>query len=433
MKKIFWPNYSSDGNPKLGLERIQKFLNALGNPERKLPPVFHIAGTNGKGSTTAYIKYILEAEGYSAHRYTSPHLVELNERIEVLGKTITDDYFSELANECKNFSERYGLDVGYFEGITIIAILAFARNPATASIVEVGLGGRLDATNVIPNPLVSIITSISFDHMEYLGNTISSIANEKAGIIKENGTLIIDKQQEEAYNTIYNVGKEKHNKIYGCGKEWIVEKFKNTFLFKGFGKELELPMPSLEGDYQIYNAGGAIAALLSQDKIKVSDKSIKEGLKNTVYPARLQNLTDNEKIIRLLPKNSEVILDGAHNEDAASQLADYINSKKDNKYKILIIGMLQRKDSYSYIKNLKEVFDMIITVGILSDNTSKNPQEFREEFLKQDYINVAAKDNFIDALKYINEKFKNSNNLKVVISGSLYLAGEVLEYAKFNF
>ncbi|MDD2840059.1 MAG: bifunctional folylpolyglutamate synthase/dihydrofolate synthase [Rickettsiales bacterium] len=433
MKKIFWPDFLSDGNPKLGLERIKSFLNALGNPEKNLPHVFHIAGTNGKGSTTAFLKYILEAEGYLVHRYISPHLVEFNERIEVSGKIITDDYLTELANECRTFAEKNNLVVSYFEGITIMAILAFSRNPAIASVVEVGLGGRLDATNIIPNSLVSIITSISLDHMKILGDTTSLIAREKAGIVKENGILIIDKQEKEAYDVIRGIGEKKHNRIFGCGKEWTVKKLKNTFLFEGFGKELELPTPSLEGGYQIYNAGGAIAALLSQNKIKVSDESIVKGLKNTVWPARLQNLSDNEQILKLLPKNTEVILDGAHNEDAAKQLTKWINSKKDNKFNILIIGMLQRKDSYNYIKNLNNVFDMTITVKILHDETSKNSQEFREEFLQQNYKNVIAKDDFIEALNYIGNNFQNNNNLRVVIAGSLYLAGEVLEYAKFSY
>lgn len=428
MKKIFWPDYLSDGNPKLGLDRIKNFLNALGNPEKNLPPVFHIAGTNGKGSTTAFLKYILEAEGYLVHRYISPHLVEFNERIEVSSKIISDEYLIELANECKNFAEKHNLVVSYFEGITIIAILAFVRNPATACVIEVGLGGRLDATNIIPNPLASIITSISLDHMKILGDTIALIAKEKAGILKENGTLIIDKQKKEAYDIIHKVGEEKHNRIFGCEKEWNVKKLKDTFLFKGFGRELELPMPALDGDFQIYNAGGAIAALLSQNKIKVSDNSIIKGLKNTVWPARLQNLSDNKKIISLLPKNTEVILDGAHNEDAAKQLSTWLKNKKDDRLNILVIGMLQRKDSYNYIKNLSKAFNNIITIEISNDNTSKNSQEFREEFLKQGYANVIAKNNFFEALKYINQNFQN-RNLRIVIAGSLYLAGEVLEYA----
>lgn len=429
MKHIFWPDHISEKNLKLDLSRIETFLNFIGNPEKNIPPVFHIAGTNGKGSTTAYLKYILEAEDYLVHRYISPHLVECNERIEVSSKIISDDYFTELANECKNIAQANNLTVSYFEGLTIMAILAFSRNPAIASVIEVGLGGRLDATNVIQNTLVSIITSISLDHTKILGNTLSLIAKEKAGIIKENGILIIDKQETEAYNTIRAVGEEKHNRIYGYGKEWTVQKLKDTFIFKGFNKELELPLPALEGDYQIYNAGGAIAAILSQNKIKVSENSIIKGLKNTFWPARLQNISDNKKIIELVPKNTEVILDGAHNEDAAIQLVNWLKSKNDDKYNILLIGMLTRKDINAYIKNLNKSFDMIVTIGISQDKTSKNPQEFREEFLKQGYVNVVAENDFISALKYINQNFHNKN-LRVVIAGSLYLAGEVLEYIK---
>lgn len=431
MKKIFWPDYSLDGNPKLGLGRIVEFMEKMGNPQDTLlPPIFHVAGTNGKGSTTAYLKAILEAEGYLVHRFTSPHLVEWNERIEVSSKMITDDYANELANECKEFAEKHNLKLSYFEGITVIAFLAFMRNPAAATILEVGLGGRLDATNVINNPLVDIITSISFDHMKTLGNTLSAIAGEKAGIIKEGKILIIDRQKKEAFDTIYSVGVKKHNKIYACEKEWNVERLNNSFIFKGFGKELELPLPYLEGEYQIDNAGGAIAALLAQDKIKISDKAIAEGMKNVRWMGRLQNMSNNKKLSQFLPKNTELIIDGAHNEDAARGLAEWLKNKNDNKYNILIIGMLQRKDSLDYIGKLDKAFDLVITIQIKNEEKSKNPEEFRQEFLNAGWKNVVASGNFEDALKYVGNNFNNGEKLRVVIAGSLYLMGEILEKSK---
>lgn len=431
MKKLFWPSYSLDGDTKkLNLTRIQKFLEKMGNPEDKLPPVFHVAGTNGKGSTTAFLKYILEAEGYLTHRFTSPHLVDLNERIEVSSKIISDEYLNELAEECKQFAEKNNLAISYFEGLFIISILAYIRNPAVATILEVGLGGRLDATNIIKTPLVEIITSISFDHMKILGNTLRAIAIEKSGIIKECGTLIIDKQPQEAFDAIYEVGKERNNKIYSYGKEWSVEKLKNSFIFKGFNKEMELPLPYLEGEHQIYNAGGAIAAILSQNKIKVSDKSIAEGMKNVRWIGRLQNMSSNKKINENLATGTEVIIDGAHNEGGAGEISKWINSKEAKKYNILIIGILERKDSRDYIQKLNKSFDLVITINITNEEKSKNSNVLKEDFIACGWNNIIASENFKTALKYVGENFKDGQNTRILIAGSLYLMGEILDYAR---
>lgn len=433
MKKLLWPNaitlhkYSVDANQNLGLERVKSFFNYLGNPEKKLPPIFHVAGTNGKGSTTAFLKYIFEEEGYLVHRFTSPHLVELNERIEVSSKIISDEYLKELYLECRKIDDEKGFGITYFEGLFIIAVLAFAENPAIATILEVGLGGRLDATNTLESSLASIITSISFDHMNYFGNTLPLIAKEKAGIIKQNGTLIIDKQPEGIDDLLYEEGLKKNNKVYSYGKEWNIEKLKYTFIFKGFGKELEIPLPSLQGDHQLYNAGGAIAAILSQNKIKVSEKSIVNGIKNTKWNARLQDITKETKLNGLINDNSEVILDGAHNEDAAKQLSNWLKSKNDDKYNILIIGMLSRKDSQAYIKNITKKFNLIITTRITNEKTSRDENELKNEFLENGFYNVLSKINFIKALLYIKENIKQ-NKIRIVIAGSLYLAGEILEY-----
>lgn len=430
MKRIFWPTYDLDGNPKLKLNRISDFMNAMGNPEKCLPPIFHVAGTNGKGSSTAFLKYILEANGYLVHRYTSPHLVDFNERIEVSSKIISDEYLNKLAIECKNFSEQYGLNLSYFEGVTVMAFLAYLRNPAIATILEVGLGGRLDATNIITNPVASIITSISFDHMKILGNTLNEIAIEKAGIIKEGCNLIINKQVPEAFDAIYKIGKERNNKIYSYGNEWFVKKIQNNkFVFEGFGKRLELPLPYLQGEYQIHNAGGAIAALFAQDKIEFSEQSISEGLKNVRWIGRLQNMSENKKLMQNLPTGTELIIDGAHNEGAAKEMAIWLRDKNDKKYNILIISMLERKDSVDYMKKLDKAFDLVITIKMINEEKAKNPIKFKQEFLDAGYTNIVASGDFIDGLKYINKNFHNGENLRVVIAGSLYLMGEILEYA----
>jgi dihydrofolate synthase/folylpolyglutamate synthase len=432
MKKISWPQYTSDGDlKKYDLERIEKFMEIWGNPQDKIPPIFHIAGTNGKGSTTAFLKYILEANDYLVHRFISPHLVNFNERIEVSGKIITDDYLNQMIKETKEFAEKNNLSLSYFEGTFAIAINSFLKNPAVATILEVGLGGRLDATNSIHKSLITIMTYISLDHTKTLGETHVAIAKEKSGIIKENGILIINKQKSEILDVFYKIGKEKNNKIYSYGNEWFVEKTKNGFIFEGFNKKFELPKPALDGEHQIYNAGGAIAGLLAQNEIKISEKSMIDGLKNVEWNGRLQNMSKNKKLMQYLSKNTELIIDGAHNDSGANSLKKWLKAKNDKKYNILIVSMLERKNSEDFIKNLEKCFDLVITIKMENEDKSKESNEFKEEFLNFGWKNVIAIDGlFLDALKYVGERFKEKENLRVVISGSLYLMGEVLEYCE---
>lgn len=331
-----------------------------------MPPIFYIAGTNGKGSTTAFIKYILEANGYQVHRFTSHHLIDVNERIEVSSKIISDDYLNELSLECKFLAEKFNIKLGYFEGQTVIAFLAFKRNPAVATILETGLGGRMDTINVITNPLVSVITSLSYDHTKILGDTMDKISFEKAGIIKNNGNAILGKQNNSLiYNFFDIIAHFRNVKINIFDRDWKVEKTNMGFKFFGFGKELNLPSPNLSGDHQILNAGNAISAILSQNKIKVSDEAIINGIKNVQWNARLQNIKQTS-IGKLLPENYELWLDGAHNEGVATILKEWINNEneKNKKPTFIIFGMLARKNSYDFILNLKDIIDYAITINI---------------------------------------------------------------------
>ncbi len=435
MKKLIWPEYSNDGKAKLGLDEMIKLLNKIGNPQEKIPPIFHIAGTNGKGSTTSFIKYILEAEGYKVHRFTSPHLIDVNERIEISSNIITDDYLNELSKECKFLVEKYDINLSYFEGQMFIAFLAFLRNPAIATILEVGLGGRLDATNVIKNPLVSVITSLSYDHTKILGDTIDRIAFEKAGIIKNNGNVIVGKQNNEViYNFFDIIAKCRNVNLYKYDKDWNIKKIEDTFIFYGFGRELELPKLQLYGKHQIYNAGNAIAAILSQNKIKVSNKAIICGLKNTEWPGRLQNIK-NTKLGQFLPKDFELWLDGAHNEGGATIINDWIDeeNKKEKMPTFVIIGMLSRKNSYDFIDKLKKSIDYAFGINIHTDDEIKDCKEIQNELLSYGIAKSYCEENFIDALKNININFGTKfKKARVLICGSLYLVGEVLEYIKNN-
>jgi dihydrofolate synthase/folylpolyglutamate synthase len=434
MKKIFWPKYELDGNlPRYGLERMRLFLDAFNKSEKNIPPIFHVTGTNGKGSVTAFLKYILESNGYLVHRFTSPHIVDWNERIEVSSSIITDVYAETVASECKNFADSNELQLSYFEGIFAIAINAFSKNPAVACVFEVGMGGRLDATNVFNSSLVSIITKISLDHTKILGETNELIAIEKAGIMKQNGVTIVNKNDPEVVAIFDRIGKERNNKVFVCDRDWSTQKIENGFIFEGFGKKIVLPLPSLWGEHQIDNAGGTIAALLAQNQIKVTDDSIKKGLLNTKWIGRLQDLTDT-KLKQFIPQNAQLIIDGAHNDSGAETLKKWIlnENKQNKKYNILITAMLQRKNANLFIKNLDKCFDMVITTKMNNEDKSRTPDDYKNEFLKFNWDNVVSiNTNFIDALLFLKKRFDNDDKkIRIVMSGSLYFMGEILEFER---
>lgn len=427
MKIPNWPLPSEMNKINLGLERIQKLLDILGNPEKKLPPIFHVAGTNGKGSTTSFIKYILEDADYKIHRYTSPHLVEFNERIEVSGQKITDEYYNELAEECKFVIEKNNLDVSYFEIITTIAFMAFARNEADAVILEVGMGGRLDATNVVKNPLVSVITPISLDHVNVLGDTVEKIAMEKFGIVKEKQKVIISKQTKNVADLLYENSKNMNCPTFLYNKDWKYIKIEdNKCIFKGFSREILTSLPSLEGNHQIINAGTAVAALLCQDVIKISDKNIQNGIKNTKWPARLQIITN--KIYKdLINENDEFYIDGGHNEDGARVIKTWLEEKNNEqkKHNVLIVGMLNKKDVKTFAKIIEPVFEDILIVSNKKEDYI-SADEFERVFNDLGRKVVAKCKNIKDALSIV-KNIKTTSNKRILACGSLYFCGEMLD------
>jgi dihydrofolate synthase/folylpolyglutamate synthase len=433
MKTPNWPVLSSKNEIKFGIERMKTLLEKLGNPEKDMPPVFHVAGTNGKGSTTAYLKHIFEAQEYKVHRNTSPHLVEFNERIEVCGKPITDEYYNELAKECRQVVEKHNLDASTFEIITAIAFLAFAKNNADITVLEVGLGGRLDATNVVDNPLASIITPISFDHMEQLGNKLELIAMEKMGIAKKNCPVFIAKQEKIVSKVLNEKARELSCPVFEDGVDWEYKNIGNGFCsYKGFGKNFKTPMPSLLGKHQLINAGAAISAALFQDKIKVSEEAVCNGLKNTVWPGRIQKV-ENTILNKLLSGKYELYLDGAHNEAGARALGDWLTEEKKNKggENVIIASILKRKDSLSFIKNIKSAIDKVIVINNLeqsdtvdSRNTFKEGDVLKKEFEDSGFTNVIAVDSLELAFKEAN--YKTGSLRRITICGSLYFVGHVL-------
>ncbi|MDR2777182.1 MAG: bifunctional folylpolyglutamate synthase/dihydrofolate synthase [Rickettsiales bacterium] len=410
---------------ELGLDRIQALLSKLGNPERHISPVFHIAGTNGKGSVSAFLRYILEESGYVVHRNTSPHLVRFNERIEVCGKEIEDSYYNELASECRYTMEKNKLDASYFEIIVVIALMAFSRNESDATIMEVGMGGRLDATNVIENPLVSIITPISLDHVESLGDTVEKIAGEKMGIAKKNRPVVVSNQPEGVLRVIDARAKSLNCPVYSAGADWECRRFDDFCEFSGFGRRIRAPLPALEGAHQVMNAGTAIAALLSQDRIPVDESSISRGLQKVVWRARLQNLAAT-KLQEYVERDSELYLDGGHNEGCAHVLADWLREKdsREKRDNVLIICMLKRKNSRAFIEVIGRLFSTVIVVSNANE-AYLEAEEFVKEFNDMGLDVYGTCSNAEDSLR-MARSVETGGKKRILICGSFYFCGEVL-------
>ncbi|MGB8275150.1 MAG: folylpolyglutamate synthase/dihydrofolate synthase family protein, partial [Alphaproteobacteria bacterium] len=341
----------------LSLERIERLLAALGHPEEKLPPVIHVAGTNGKGSVVAFLRAFYEAAGLRAHVYTSPHLVRINERFRIAGRLASDEELLDLLTECEEANG--GRPITFFEMTTAVVLLAFSRIPAEVVILETGLGGRLDATNVVARPLATVITPISVDHVQFLGNTLTEIASEKAGILKPGVMSIVCPQPDEAARVIAGRAREIGAPLVRFGTDWTAEAARSGMVFKANGDTLALPVPALAGAHQIVNAGAAIACLrcsavpgLHQ---RIDDSALGRGLRAVEWPARLQRLTRGPLIDVLgaagVSGAIEVWLDGGHNPGAGEVLAENARTWSDRPLH-LVFGMLNTKDGVGFLRPL---------------------------------------------------------------------------------
>jgi dihydrofolate synthase/folylpolyglutamate synthase len=327
----------------LSLHRIERLLAAFGNPQDNLPPVIHVAGTNGKGSTVATLRACLEAAGHRVHAYTSPHLVRFNERIRVAGTLIEDEPLAALLDEVERVNA--GAEITLFEIITCVAFLAFSRTSADFTLLEVGLGGRLDTTNVVKHPAVTAITPVSLDHQAFLGPTVPIIAGEKAGILKPGMSAVIGPQLDEAEAAIEARANEIGAPLYRWRREWRCEAAGDGMRYEGRRWALDLPQPSLLGEHQIANAGGAIACLECLAEGAVSEAAIAHGLRHIEWPARLQRLTHGP-LVEAMP-GWELWLDGGHNPGAGEVLAASIGSWRDRSL-YLVVGMLNTKDAAGF-------------------------------------------------------------------------------------
>jgi len=419
-----------DLHPKkidLSLDRMQDILHSLGNPQDKLPPVIHIAGTNGKGSTTATLRAIAEAAGHRVHVYSSPHLVRFAERIRVAGKIIDEDHLTDLLERCEQAA--MGRPITFFEITTAAAFLAFAETPADLCILEVGLGGRLDATNVIDKPAAVGITPISMDHEQFLGNTVAAIATEKAGIIKPDVPCVIGFQPTEARKSIERAANDADVSPYYYDEAWHAEiKNSDGFLYEDWKTVLDLPLPSLIGDHQVLNASMAIAIAHAQKAVPIPDAAIKAGLGWVRWPARLQNLAGSN-LHQCLPDGSDLWLDGGHNPAAARVLKNYLRALDPVERSItLVLGMMGTKDVEGYLKPLAGLVEQVIAVDIPGEEGAANPAFLAGAATDLGISGILAKD-VKSALKTVSEKASPERPPFVLIGGSLYLAGNVLRSA----
>jgi len=412
----------------LSLERLERLLAALDHPERKLPPVIHVAGTNGKGSTLAFLRAILEAAGLSVHVYTSPHLVHFNERFRLgrkdgEGEFVSDIELSAALEECERANGDAPITV--FEITTAAGMLLFSRHPADVLLLEVGLGGRLDATNVIDKPLASIITPVSLDHLEFLGDTIAKIAFEKAGIIKQGAPVIVAAQHREALDVIERQAARLKAPIRIAGENWTATEERGRLVYQDDNGLLDLPAPKLFGRHQFENAGLAIAALRAIASLKIPPSAFETGIARAEWPARLQRLSAG-RLVDLVPPGAELWLDGGHNPDGgrviAAALADI--EERVSRPLVMIVGMLATKDASGFLRNFTGLARRMITVPVPGADKSLSADEVAEA-AKAVGLTAVARGNIDEALDFVR-KLDLEPSPRILITGSLYLAGEVL-------
>jgi dihydrofolate synthase / folylpolyglutamate synthase len=400
-------------------------LAKLGNPQDHLPPVFHVAGTNGKGSTCAFLRAMLEAAGYRVHVYTSPHLVSFYERIRIAGRLITEDELAAILKECEALAIPGG--VSYFEVATIAAFVAFAREPADFVILETGLGGRLDATNIVEKPIATLISRISYDHREYLGDAIEMIAKEKAGIMRKTVSCFVAAQpMKEAADALSSAAHTVGAPLYVGGVDWSVEEYKGGFRFKDATRAFDLPSPGLLGAHQYLNAGLAIASTSVLPK-PLEASEISEGLKKVDWPARLQRLTKGV-LAKELPEEIELWLDGGHNDSAGEVLAVQIKKWRledgaDARPFYVILGMLTTKRPSEFLSPFSQEIKGLVSVSIPDEPLSYQAPELAHE-AKALSIPAEAAANLREAVKALAQREKG--RARILICGSLYLAGIVL-------
>jgi len=413
---------------ELSLDRIAALLAKLGNPQDRLPPVIHIAGTNGKGSTAAFLKAMLQAAGRRVHVYTSPHLVRFHERIE-LGRAegrsgpIEEAELVDLLARVERINA--GGLITFFEITTAAALLAFAEHPADAVILEVGLGGRLDTTNVVKRPALSVITPIAVDHADWLGDSIALIAREKAGILKPGGRAVISQQPREALGVIRARAAEIGAPLTVWGEDYEAFEQRGRLIHQNAERLMDLPLPALMGRHQVVNAGAAVAAALQLPGIEVGDAAIERGLLDVRWPARMQRL-GNGPLSRLLSPGSELWLDGAHNPAGAEAIARTLAELEERAPKPvgLVVAMMGKKDAAGFLGHFRGLVRRVVTVPNPGSPDASHDPVALAKMAASAGLAADASPTVEAAITRLQKVEKGP--LRILICGSLYLAGHVL-------
>ena len=409
----------------LSLDRMWHVLDRLGHPEKNLPPVIHVAGTNGKGSTIAFMRAMLEASGASVHVYTSPNLVRLNERFRLGqprgGVLVSDAELIDVLEACERANGDAPITV--FEIETAAAFMLFANHPADVLLLEVGLGGRLDATNAVPQPLASVITPISMDHVDFLGDTLEKIAAEKAAIMRRGTPAVIGRQTEGPQAVLIRHGEEVGAELHIAGQDWTASEERGRLVYQDRQGLLDLPGPRLFGRHQIDNAGLAVATLRAAG-FRLPTDAYEQGLQKVEWPARMQRLTTGTLVARA-PAGSEIWLDGGHNPDGGRIIASALGDLEERVPRplVLIVGMLASKDLDGFLHNFTGLTRRLIAVPIASDNSQ--PAEAIAQAARAIGIPADAAGDLTSALDAV-AALDLSPPPRILITGSLYLAGEVL-------
>jgi dihydrofolate synthase/folylpolyglutamate synthase len=416
----------------LSLDRIRALLSKLGDPHLRLPPVFHVAGSKGKGSTTAFLRAMLEAAGYRVHAYTSPHLVRFNERIRLAGDLIDDAKLIALLERCESVNA--GAPITFFEITTAAAYLAFAEVPADIVLLETGLGGIADTTNVIPQPVLTALTPIGIDHVAFLGNTIAKIAANKAGILKDGVPCVVGPQPDEAIAVIEARAAETKSALFRYGRDWTVWESGPTesggIRWRDKTVELSLPHPALLGAHQVINAGVAIACARQLAGFSISPEAIAAGLRQVDWPARMQQLTKGP-LLGLLPPGTELWLDGAHNAMAGEALAEALKLLPPRPT-WLVAGMLNTKDAAGFLRPLAPGLEGARCIAIPDEANSLSAEDLTEAARSVGLIAEPA-GSAAAAMRQIAQTIRADaasapalRSSRVIIAGSLYLAGRIL-------
>lgn len=412
----------SPGADILGLERIAQLMARLGHPERRLPPVFHVAGTNGKGSTCAYLRAAIEAAGMSCHVFTSPHLIRFNERIRIAGELIEDRELAPLLAEVLEV----GGDIGasFFEVTTAAALLAFSRAPADACIVEVGLGGRLDATNIISTPQICGIAQLGLDHQSFLGETIEAIAGEKAGIAKSGVPIVTLHYPASVANRIGQAIRDAGAVWHVKGGSWDAAAYQGRLHYRDAQGKLDLPLPGLAGHHQAQNAALAVAMLRHQDALAIPASALRAAMGWADWPARLQHLRGGA-LVQQLPPGAELWIDGGHNPSAGRVIGDFLRAHvAPDRPLHIVMGLLANKDAAGFLAAMGQLharFHMVPVEG----HPYHDPETLAETARLAGLTAEPAPD-VEAAITTIAASDGESLPPVVLIGGSLYLAGQAL-------